>query len=264
MNKNSVFLADWQVLFREGVHFALSGEEDIDVIGEAADSAAALDFIEANSPDVVVLHIDSCKGSGIEVATRIRHSTLGVAAVLILDSEDEEQLFSALKSGASACLTNGADPDDLVDTVRKVAQGIRPISEVLLRSGIASRVIDEFEALSGIGEPLSKLMVRLTPEEVELLHQIAGRSSGEPVSQALDISEPAVRQQLDVIRAKLVANEHTREVIESVKNGSVSMIPGARLTRNPGSEYVTRNEFAAFKKTLREYLKCLRFIQQRG
>jgi len=256
MEKINVFIADWQVLFREGIHFTLSGEEDIDVVGEAADNDEALAFIEANSPHVAVLNIDQGKVSGIEVARRIRHNMLGVSVVLIMDSEDEEQLFSAIKSGASACLTKDTDPDALVDTVVKVAQGIYPLSEALLRPGIASRVIDEFGVLAVIGERLNNLLARLTPREAEVLHQIADGSSSEQVSQALGMSEQAVRQQLELIRVKLVANDQNREVIEAAQSDLLSMIPGDGLTGKPSVEYVTKDEFTEFKESLRERFKA--------
>jgi len=256
MEKINVFIADWQVLFREGIHFTLSGEENIGVVGEAADNDEALAFIEANSPDVAVLNIDQGKVSGIEVARHIRHNMLGVSVVLIMDSEDEEQLFSAIKSGASACLTKDTDPDDLVDTVGKVAQGICPLSGALLRPGIASRVIDEFEVLAVIGERLNNLLARLTPREAEVLHQIADGSSSEQVSQALGMSEQAVRQQLELIRTKLVANDQNREVIEAAQSDLLSMIPGDGLTGKPAVEYVTKDEFTEFKESLRERFKA--------
>ena len=163
MEKVTVFLADWQVLFREGIHFTLSGEEDIDVIGEATANEEALNFIEANPPRVAVLNADRGKPSGIDVTRRIKQNLPSVSVVLVLDSDDEEQLFSAIKCGASACLTKDIDPDELVNIIRKVAQDAYPISEALLRPGIASRVIDEFEACSLISKEVDNLLACLSP-----------------------------------------------------------------------------------------------------
>ena len=218
MEQIKVFLADWQVLFREGIHFVLSGEEDIEVIGEATDNEEALNFIETNSPRVAVLNADHSKLSGVDVTRRIKqHLSSIVSVILIMDSDDDEQLVSAMKSGANACLTKETDPDNLINIVRKVAQGAYPISEALLRPGIASRVVGEFAAFSLINKEAGNLLAYLPPREGKILRCIAGGSSIEQVSQSLNISEEAIRHQLELILSKLVANDHNREVIEAVR-----------------------------------------------
>ncbi len=229
MEKVSVFLTEWQVLFREGIHFTLCGEEDIEVIGEATDNEEALNFIEVNLPSIAILNADRGKLSGIDVTTRIKQNYPSVSVILITDSENEEQLFSAMKCGANAYMTKDINPDDLVSTVRKVAQGAYPISEALLRPEIASRVVDEFEAFSLINKEVSNLLARLSSREGEILRHIADGSSSEQVSQALDISEEAIRHHLDLILVKLVANDHNRVVIEAAQNLLPSIISTTKL-----------------------------------
>jgi len=218
MEKVSVFLAERQVLFREGIHFTLCGEEDIEVIGEAADNEEALNFIELNLPSIAILNADQGKLSGIDVTTHIKQNYPSVSVILITDSENEEQLFSAMKRGASACVTKDIDPDDLVSTVRKVAQDAYPISEALLRPEIAFRVVNEFEAFSLISKEVNNLLARLSPRESEILRHIAAGSSIEQVSQALDSDEEAIRHHLDLTLIKLMANDHNRVVIEAAQN----------------------------------------------
>jgi len=123
MARISVYLADRQVLFREGIHFTLSGEEDIEVIGETTNNEEALSFIEANSPTVAILNINHSRPSGLEITHRIKQNLPSVASVLVMDNEDEEQLFAAMKSGASACITKDIDPDNLLVLIRDVAKG---------------------------------------------------------------------------------------------------------------------------------------------
>jgi len=255
MEKVRVFLADWQVLFREGIHFTLSGEEDFEVIGEATDNEEALDFIEKNPPRVAILNADKGKPTGIEIARRIKQNLPSVMIILIIDSYNDEQLFSAIKSGASACLSKDMSPDELMDTIRKVAQGEYPISETLLRPEIASRVIDEFEASSLINEEVDNLLARLLPAEAEILHHIAGETPVEEITKALGISEEAIRHHLDLILAKLVANDHSRELIEAAQSNLPSIISKAKRGGKPAAEYITKDEFAEFKQTITERLK---------
>ena len=222
----SVFLADRQVLFREGIHFTLSSEEDIEVIGEATGNGEALTFVEANPPSVVILDVDHGEISGIEVTRRIQQTLPSVGVILIMDGDNEEQLFSAMKSGARACLVKDADPPDLVNIIREVAQGKYPISESLLRPGIASRVVEEFEVFSLLSKQVDGVLTRLSPGEAEILRRIARGDPSELVAQAMGINEGTLQHRLGLIRAKLVANEHNRVVIEAVLRSLPSIISG--------------------------------------
>ena len=259
MEKIKVFLADWQVLFREGIHFTLSGEDDIEVIGEATNNEEALAFIEANLPRVAILNMDHSQPTGIEATRYLKRNLPSVSVILVMDSDNEDQLFSAMKSGASAFLSKDIDPDDLVSIIRKVAQGGYPISEALLRPRLASLVIDEFEAFSIVSEQVGNLLACLSPREAEILRHIASGNPNQQVSQTPDISEQAIRQHYDLILTKLVANDHNREVIEAAQSNMVLTIVRQGFTTKqagkPALEYVTKDEFTAFKESIGERLK---------
>lgn len=256
MDKISVFLADWQVLFREGIHFTLSGEEDFEVIGEATNSEDALNFIQTNPPKVAVLNTNHKEfGGGIRVSRHLKRNLPSVAVILIMDNYDEEQLLSVLKSGASACLTKDADPDELINTIRTVAQGNRPISDELLIPEIASRVLGEFEEFASMNEQLENLMASLTPSEAEVLRQISGGSSIEQICQSLNISEEYISDSFGFIVNKLVLNDNMREVIEAAHKDLLSLIFRSRVAGQPPADYVTKGEFSAFKDSLAERFK---------
>lgn len=254
MEKVSVFLADWQVLFREGIHFTISGEDDIEVIGEATNNEEALNFIETNPPSVAIMNANHNEFSGIRITRHIKQNFPSVSVILIMDSDNEDLLFSAMKCGASACLTKDIDPDELVNVVRKVAQGASLISEALLRPGLASRVLDEFEDFSLISKEAGNLLARLSSRENEILHHIADGNSIEQVAQTLGIKEEAIRHHLELILTKLVANDHNREVLEAAQSHLPSIISRAKPGK-PAEEYITKDEFTTFKESLKERLK---------
>lgn len=256
MEKVSVFLADWQVLFREGIHFTLSGEEDMEVIGEDVGNEQALAFIETNPPQVAILNANHDKLSGVEVTRRIKQNLPEVSVILIMDSDNEEQLFAAMKSGASACLTKDVDPEDVVDTIRKVTQGSQPISEAILKPEIASRILDEFEVFSAIEKQVGNLLAHLTPRETEILRHIADGSSKEQVAGILNISEGVISRKLESILHKLVANDHKQMLLEAAQSGWPS-ISRVSFTGKPATEYITKEEFTAFKESLKERFKSL-------
>jgi DNA-binding NarL/FixJ family response regulator len=249
MEKITVFLSDWQVLFREGIHFTLSGEEDIEVTGETTSSEEAMSFIEQKPPRIAILNAVHGRLTGIEATGRIKQTLPEVAVILVLESEDEEKFYAALKSGASACVTKDIDPGDLISVVNEVVQGANPISRALVKPEIAKRVLDEFEAFGAIGGNLADMMSRLTPRETEIMRLLAGGSPPDKAAQALSLAEDVVAHEMEVVLYKLVTNERQRRLIIVGQNS-----PALPQSPNGGSkgEYITKSEFDAFKNSLKE------------
>ena len=257
MEKVKVFLSDPQVLFREGIHFILSGEDDFEVTGETTSNEEALTLIEANPPNIAILSMQkSGKLNGPEITRRIKRSLPSVSVILTMDKIDEEQLFSALKSGVSACLTKDSEPEYLLDTIRVVAQGSQPILEALLTPGLASRTLTEFDDLANLSEQLDNLLARLAPKETEILSSVAAGNNLEQVAAKLNMSEEAIRRNLKQILNKLVANDQARALIEAAQRSLPSIIRGATKMGGPSGEYVTKAEFNEFKDSLMERLKA--------
>ncbi len=256
MEKIKVFLYDPQILFREGIHFTLSGEEDFDVIGEATSNEEALVAIEGNPPNVAIINIKNGKVHGAEATRRIRRNFPSTTVVLVLETEDDDQLFLAVKSGASACLNKGIDPDVLVTAIRAIAKGGHPIVETLARPGVASKALAEFEALATLGEQLHNLLAHLSPRESEILKRITAGDSLEQIAARVGGNEEAVRQQLRLIAHKLVANDQARALIEAVQRSLPTILAGS-VQGKLSTEYITRSEFAEFKDNLMQSLKAL-------
>ena len=253
MEKVKVFLSDPQVLFREGIHFILSGEEDFEVIGETTNNEEALTLIEANPPNVAILSMLNGNLTGPEIARRIKRSLPSVNVILTMDKSDEEPLFTAMKSGVSACLTKGIDPENLLNTIRVVAQGNQPITESLLIPGLASRAIVEFEDLATMNDQLHNLLANLAPKEAEILSSIAANNGLEQVAAKLSMNEETVRRHLRTILNKLVANDQARALIEAAQSSLI--IRGVVKKGGPSADYVTKEEFNEFKESLMARLK---------
>jgi DNA-binding NarL/FixJ family response regulator len=256
MNKVSVFLTDWQVLFREGIHFTLSGEEDLEVIGEDTGNEQALAFVEENIPQVAIMNANHGPLSGIEATRRIKQSLPEVAVILVMDNDNKEDYFAALKSGANACLTKDIDPESLVSTVRQVAQGNYSFSEAIWQPEVAARMLDEFEASAAISKQVGDLLAHLTAQEIELLRHIAGGGSKEQLLAASGAGEEVITHRWQSILQKLVANDHKQTLLEAAQNG-LSALSGANLSGKPGVKYITRGEFDAFKESLKERFRSL-------
>ena len=257
MEKAKVFLSDPQVLFREGIHFILSGEDDFEVTGETTSNEEALTLIEANPPNIAILSMLNGKYTGPEITRRIKRSLPSVSVILTMEKSDEELLFAAMKSGASACLTKDSDPEYLLDIIRVVAQGSQPIIDTLLIPGIASRAIIEFEDMTTLSEKLDNLLAGLVSKETEILRSIADGKEIEQVAAELDTTEENIRRNLRLILNKLVANDQSRALIEAAQRSLPSIIGGTAGTGGASAEYITKEEFNEFKESLMRHLKTL-------
>jgi two-component system NarL family response regulator len=128
MEKHKGIPFDPQVLFREGIHFILSGEDDFEGTGETTTNEEAFAMIEANPPHIAILGFQDA-GGGFDITRRIKRSFPSVAVIFILERKDEEKLFQAIPCGIGACLTKDTHPRYLLDIIRVVAQGACPSSK---------------------------------------------------------------------------------------------------------------------------------------
>ncbi len=254
MEKIKVFLSDPQVLFREGIHFILSGEDDFEVTGETTGNEDALSLIETNPPNIAILSMYDPKADGADITRRIRRNMPSVFVILIMDKKEPERVFIAIKSGTSACLTKDTEPEHLLDIIRVVSQGSLPIMDELFDPAIASMVITEFEDLAEINKQFDNLLANLTPREMQILAAIAAGSKIEQIAVKLDINEDTIRRNIRLILNKLVSNEQARHIFEAAQRNLPSIIRAGR-GNGKSTEYVTKAEFNEFKDHLTERLK---------
>ncbi|MBI4304317.1 MAG: response regulator [Chloroflexi bacterium] len=137
----TVYLVDERVLFREGIHYFLSREEGIELVGESASNQEALDFIVSHAPDVAILYNGHGQSRGTEITRLIKKEVPSVSVILIMDEENKEQTLSAAKSGASACITHDIDPSQLGAIVRDVVAGNKVITSEMLEAAIDARAM---------------------------------------------------------------------------------------------------------------------------
>lgn len=255
MNKVKVFLSDPQVLFREGIHFILSGEEEFEVIGETTSNEEAFTLIETNTPNVAVLSMQSAKLNGPDVTRRIKRSQPSVTVILTMDREDELQFYAAMKAGTSACLTKDTDPEVLLEIIRLVAQGRQPIIEAMLIPGIAAKILADFQELANLNEQMEHLLADLSRKETDILNRIAAGDTMDQMMEKLETTEEAIRNSLKLILNKLVSNDQAQALILAAQRSLPAMIRNAPATGAGQQQYVTREEFNEFKDNLMIRLK---------
>jgi DNA-binding NarL/FixJ family response regulator len=220
-----VLIVDDQALFRRGIRWTLDAAEDIEVIGEAENGADALSFTERAFPDVVLVDINLPDINGLEVARTLKRQHPRVRLVVLSVYEDDEQLFNAIKVGASAYSAKSVNPDNLIDIIREVAGGTYLINDtVMSRPHVASRVLNQFRELTTNSEETgSHLFAPLTSREIEILDCIARGMSNKEIANQLSISGQTVKNHITSILAKLQVNDRTMAVIFAIQKGWIKM-----------------------------------------
>ena len=220
--KIKVFIFSQQPLFREGIAYAFSNTEDIQIIGQARVTDKTL-IIETMPPDVVIVDFDALPESGLSLANRLKRLLPSVGIILLTSSLNDGQLFQALETQAAAYLSREISGDHLADTVRRVAHGENPIHESLdSYPEVAGRILRQFQELSGKKE-VETLISPLTARETEILNYVAQGYSNKQIAIKLNISEQTAKSHIASIMFKLNANARTHAVVIALQKGLISI-----------------------------------------
>jgi DNA-binding NarL/FixJ family response regulator len=225
-----VVLADDHALVRAGYQSILGGEDDIEVVGEAVDGRAAVDVVNRDVPDVVLMDIRMPHLDGIQATHRITTSPRLVSTrVIVLTTFDlDEYVFGALQAGASAFLLKGVDPVELLHAVRTVAAG-----DALLDPGATRRLIEAY-VVAAAARPettTTPLDGELTTRETEILRLVAAGLTNAEIAERLVLSPLTAKSHLSRILTKLGARDRTQLVIMAYESGLV--VPGDAVGLRP-------------------------------
>ena len=211
-----IVIADDQELVRAGLRMILEVQDDLEVVAEAGDGAAAVDAVHGLDPDVVLMDVRMPELDGIE-ATRRALSGGARARVLMLTTFDaDEYVYDAMKAGASGFLLKNAPPADLVAAVRATARG-----DVHVAPEIVQRMVDEFVRRPPPGSTRPPGLETLSGREVDVLKLASkGLSNGE-IAAALFLSEATVRTHMSRILSKLDLRDRTQAVVAAYESGLV-------------------------------------------
>ncbi|SIN43064.1 response regulator [Micromonospora cremea] len=218
-----VLLADDQHLVRTGFRVILEVEDDIEVVGEAADGARAVTMARVTQPDVVLMDVEMPGMDGLEATRLITGEGPGAPAVLILTTFDrDDYLFAALRAGASGFLLKNGTPEELVEAIRVLARG-----DGLLAPEITRRVISTFArpgdptGAARSGPDADAALGELTPREREALVLLAAGASNAEIAAAMHLGEATVKTHVSRVLAKLGLRDRVQAVVFAYENGVV-------------------------------------------
>ncbi|MFG2486480.1 response regulator [Streptomyces virginiae] len=214
-----VVVADDQELVRSGFAMILDVQEDIEVVAEVGDGAAAVEAVARLAPDVALLDIRMPVLDGIEACRAISAGS-ACRTVMLTTFDSDEYVYEALHAGASGFLLKDVRRDDLVHAVRVVAAG-----ESLLAPSVARRLIEEYTAVTGAAArselPAGRLEVLTARERETLLHLGRGLSNAE-IAAELVVSEHTVKSHVGNVLAKLGLRDRIQAVICAYETGLIA------------------------------------------
>lgn len=212
-NAIRVLLVDDHALFRRGLQATLELEPDIVVVGEAADGAGAVARATELLPDVVLMDVRMPRRSGIEACSAVKAAVPSARIVMLTMSDDESDLYEAIKAGATGYLLKEIDPDELASSIRAVHSG-----QSLLNPAMASKLLSEFTALASRPQTVPPVPApKLTAREMEVLRLVARGMSNRDIATELFISENTVKNHIRNMLEKLHLHSRMEAVVYAVR-----------------------------------------------
>jgi DNA-binding NarL/FixJ family response regulator len=210
-----VLLADDHALFRAGIASLLRAW-GMDVVGEASDGLQTLELARTLQPDLVLMDIAMPECNGLQATRLIKTELPEVKIVIVTVSDQDDDLFEAIKSGAEGYLLKDMSEQQLERTLQAIAAG-----EPALSSGLATRILDEFARLSREDAAKRAEEDALTPREREVLQLVSEGATNREVAKALYLSEHTVNFHMKNILHKLHLRNRAQAVGYAVRTGLV-------------------------------------------
>jgi DNA-binding NarL/FixJ family response regulator len=200
-----VVVVDDHAVIRAGLEQLLAGTDDIQVVGEAANGAEALEVVRRIRPDVVLMDLQMPGVDGVAATRAIMAENLGVDVLVLTSFSDSERIIAALNAGAVGYLLKDADPEDVLQGIRAVSRGESPIHPRAARALLGSRAGSQ--------------QVQLTSRETEVLGLVREGLANKQIARRLDISERTVKAHLTSAFARIGVADRTQAALWAERNG---------------------------------------------
>ena len=207
-----VLVADDQAVFRRGLYVVLDSEPNIEVVAEAGDGESAIAKAEELAPNVVLMDV-RMRVNGIEAARRIRDLLPTTKILMLTVSDDEDDLYEAIKAGANGYLLKEISIEEVAGAINAVVQG-----QSLISPSMASKLLSEFSSLARQAAEKTQLPAPvLTARELKVLKLVATGMTNKDVADQLYISENTVKNHVRNILEKLHLHSRMEAVMYAVR-----------------------------------------------
>jgi DNA-binding NarL/FixJ family response regulator len=209
---NTILIVDDHVLFREGLHNIIQHWDEFKVVGEASNGLEALNLSRDLLPDIILMDISMPVMNGIEAAARISRELPSIRIVMLTMSDNEGDLFNAIKSGAHGYVLKDTPSKRLRYELRKMLEGETPLSGLM-----ATKVLDEFGRSGGPSQSPADYREPLTEREQQVLELLVQGLSNSQIAERVCLSENTIKKHLRNILGKLHLNNRVEAVVYAVR-----------------------------------------------
>lgn len=211
-----VLLVDDQALFREALATLLRQNAKLEVVGEAENGETGVDAARRLKPDVVLMDLRMPAMSGVEATRRLRESLPETRILVLTTFEDDEDVFPAIKAGASGYVLKASPADKLVEAICAVMRGGTPLEPT-----VASKLMSEYNRLSSAADEksLQRLPDPLSARELDVLRALAGGLSNKEIATSLGLTEGTVKNHVTQVLGKLGVFDRTQAALRAHKLG---------------------------------------------
>jgi DNA-binding NarL/FixJ family response regulator len=216
----SIVIADDQELVRAGFRAILETHDDLEVVGEAADGAEALEVVRRTRPDLVLMDIRMPNLDGIAATAKVAQASPSTRVLILTTFDADAYVYDAIEAGASGFLLKDVPRDELVRGVRTVARG-----DALLAPALTRRLLERFARLPRPGGSVAPVG-DLTDRETDVLRLLARGLSNAEIGEELVVSSATVKTHVAAVLGKLGLRDRVQAVIFAYESGLVE--PGGR------------------------------------
>jgi DNA-binding NarL/FixJ family response regulator len=218
MDTIKVLVADDHALFRRGITAVLANQAHLEVVGEAIDGMEAIEKAEETTPDVILMDLNMPRCNGLEATQALQAKMPEVNILVLTVSDNEADLYAAMKFGAKGYILKNTEPEELVHAIFHIAQG-----GVIVSPLMATKLLAEFKDPGGeaSAENQKETEAVLSPREGEVLQLVAQGATNKEIADSLFISENTVKTHLRNIMEKLHLANRSQAAAYAVKRGLV-------------------------------------------
>jgi len=224
MDKIRVVIVDDHPFFREGLQNVLADEPDLRIVGEASDGEEAVERAAELRPDVMLMDVNLPRLNGLEATKRIKGLCPEVNIVVLTAYDDEEQVYHAVRFGASAYHPKDVDPRQLIETIRNVCAGRYVVGGALLtEEEIGQWLLAKFRQFGGELFDEGRYLSPLSAREMEILRLVVKGMSNKEIASHLGISHQTVKNHITAVLSKLGVADRTQAAVYALRRGWVPL-----------------------------------------